>query len=186
MPSPNDLTTLADLEAWLGLAAGNVDEPLLARLITAASAYIETWCDRQFAAQDYAETRDGTGALRMAFAQTPVTAVSGVTINGQAIPPGDAVSTPGYFFTPTMLTLNGYEFARGLGNVQLAYTAGFAATPPDIAQACIELAAFRYRELERVGVASKGLAGETTSFVIKDLPPAVATILAAWRRVVPL
>jgi hypothetical protein len=182
----NDLTTLANLEAWLGLASGNADEPLLSRLITAVSAYIETWCDRPFASQAYTETRDGTGALRMAFAQTPVTAVTSVTVGGQAIPAGDAVSAPGYFFTPTMLTLNGYEFARGLGNVQLAYTAGFATTPPEIEQACIELAAFRYRELERVGVASKGLAGETTSFIIKDLPPSVATILAPWRRVVPL
>lgn len=182
----NDLTTLANLEAWLGLAAGNVDEPLLSRLITAVSAYIETWCDRQFAAQAYTETRDGTGSLRMAFAQTPVTAVASVTVGDQTIPPGDAVSTPGFYFTPTMLYLNGYAFARGLGNVQLAYTAGFAATPPEIEQACIELAAFRYRELERVGVASKGLAGETTSFVIKDLPPSVATILAPWRRVVLL
>jgi len=186
MPSASDLTTLANLESWLGLASGNADEALLSRLITAASAYIETWCDRQFASQAYSETRDGTGARRMAFAQTPVTAVSSVVIDGQIIPPGDAVSMPGYFFTPTMLTLNGYTFGRGLGNVALVYTAGFAATPPDIEQACIELAAFRYRELERVGVASKSLGGETTSFVIKDIPPDVATILAAWRRVVPI
>ncbi len=186
MPSPIDLTTLANLEAWLGLAPGNADEAMLGRLITAASAYIQTWCDRQFAQQTYSEVRDGTGAIRMAFAQTPVTAVASVTIGGQAIPPGDAVATPGFYFTPTLLMLNGYEFCRGFGNVSLVYTAGFAATPPEIEQACIELAAFRYRELERVGIASKGLAGETTSFVIKDLPPAVATILAAWRRVVPL
>jgi hypothetical protein len=184
--SSSDLTTLANLEAWRGLASGNQDEALLSRLITAASSYIETWCDRQFASQSYTETRDGTGAPRMAFAQTPVSAVASVTIDGQNIPPGDAVSTPGFYFTPTMLYLNGYAFHRGLGNVALVYTAGLAATPPEIEQACIELAAFRYREMERTGVASKALAGETTSFVIRDMPPAVATILAAWRRVVPL
>ena len=186
MSSPSDLTNLADLEAWLGLASGNDDEPLLARLITAASAFIETWCDRQFAAQTYTEVRDGTGAVRMAFAQTPVTAVTSVAIDGHAIPPGDAVSTPGYYFTAAMLMLNGHAFARGYGNVQLSYTAGFAATPADIEQACIELAAMRYRELGRIGVASKSVAGESTSFVIKDMPPSVATILAPWRRVLPL
>jgi hypothetical protein len=186
MSSPIDLTTLTNLESWLGLASGNEDEPLLARLITAVSAYIETWCDRQFASQSYSEVRDGTGALRMAFAQSPVTAVASVAIDGNAIPPGDAVMTPGFYFTPTMLMLNGYEFCRGLGNVALSYTAGFAATPPDVEQACIELAAMRYREMGRIGVASKSVAGESTSFVIKDMPPSVATILAPWRRVLPL
>ncbi len=185
MPS-SDLTTLAALEAWLGLPAGNADEALLARLITATSAYIETWCDRQFAARSYTETRDGTGGVRIPFARPPVTAVASVTVNGQAIPPGDAVSTPGFYFTPTMLYLNAFAFARGLGNVQLVYTAGFTTTPPEIEQACIELAAFRYREMERTGVASKGMAGETTSFIVKDMPPAVATILNSWQRVVPL
>ncbi len=185
MPS-SDLTTLANLEAWLGLPTGNADEALLARLITATSAYIESWCDRAFAAQSYTETRDGTGAQRMAFAQTPVTAVANVTVNGQSIPAGDAVSVPGFYFTPTMLYLNAVAFIRGFANVQLAYTAGFTTTPPEIEQACIELAAFRYREMERTGVASKGLAGETTSFVVKDMPPAVATILEGWKRVVPL
>lgn len=181
-----DLTTLANVEQWLGLAAGNQDEPLLTRLVTAASQYIQAWCDRQFASQAYTETRDGTGSLRLAFAQTPVSAVASVTIDGQAIPPGDAVNTPGYYFTPTLLYLNGHAFRRGLGNVVLVYTAGFASTPPEIEQACIELVAFRYRELERTGVASKGMAGETTSFVIRDLPPAVATILGTYRRVLPL
>jgi len=186
MSSPNDLTTLADLEAWLGLASGNQDEPLLARLITAASAYIETWCDRAFASQGYSETRDGTGAQRMAFAQTPVTAVTSVVVSGLTILPGDATGAPGYYFTPTMLMLNGLVFARGLGNVRLAYTAGFATIPPEIAQACIELTALRYRELGHIGTASKSVAGESTSFVVKDMPPSVATVLASWRRVVPL
>jgi len=186
MPSPIDLTTLANLESWLGLASGNEDEALLARLITATSGFIQTWCDRQFAAQSYSETRDGTGALRMAFAQTPVSAVASVAIDGNAIPPGDAFSAPGFYFTPTMLMLNGYEFCRGLGNVALTYTAGFAATPPEIEQACIELASLRYRELGHIGTASKSVAGESTSFLVKDMPPSVATILAPWRRVLPL
>ena len=182
----SDLTTLANLEAWLGLGSGNADEALLGRLITATSAYIETWCDRAFAAQAYTETRDGTGGVRLAFAQTPVTAVTSVVVSGLTIVQGDATAKRGYYFTPTTLMLNGLVFARGLGNVQLAYTAGFATTPPEIEQACIELCALRYRELGHIGTASKSVAGESTSFVVKDMPPSVATILAPWRRVVPL
>ena len=44
-----DLTTLADLEAWLGLSSGNADEPVLSRLISAVSAAAESWCGRSFA-----------------------------------------------------------------------------------------------------------------------------------------
>ncbi len=179
----SDLTTLADLEQWLDLPAGNADEPLLSRLITAASDYIQTWCARSLASQSYTETRDGTGGARLAFLQTPATAVASLIIDGQAIPPGDAASTPGFYFTPTLLNLNGYLFRRGLSNVVISYTAGFATIPPEIEQAAIELIAWRYREIDRTGMAAKGIAGETTTFVIKDMPPSVATILAAYRRV---
>ena len=33
------------------------------------------------------------------------------------------------------------------------------------------------------GCTSKGMAGETTAYLVKDMPPAVATALAAYRRV---
>jgi hypothetical protein len=180
-----DLTTIDTVEQWLGLASGNQDEALLERLISAASGLIETWCGRTFASQSYVETRDGTGGRRMAFINGPVTSVSSVMVSGQSIPPGDAVTTPGYYFSPTMLILNGHVFRRGLGNVTISTIAGYATIPAEVEQACIELVSFRYRELDRIGLASKGLAGETTAFVIKDMPPSVASLLDLYRRVVP-
>lgn len=180
-----DLTTLASLEPILGLTPGNTDEALLAQLITAASGFIASWCGCGFVSQSYSETRDGSGGRRMPFGYTPVSAVTGLAIDGIAVAPGDANATPGYYFTPTMLYLNGFVFARGLGNVALSYTAGYATVPAEVAEACNELVAFRYRELERIGMSSKGLAGETTAFVVRDMPPSVATLLETYRRVVP-
>jgi hypothetical protein len=59
-----DLTTLADVKAWLqtGQAAfPATDDALLTGLITAASQYIQTWLNRQISLANYFETRDGTG-----------------------------------------------------------------------------------------------------------------------------
>ena len=88
-------------------------------------------------------------------------------------------------FTDTMVILNGYCFGRGIANVELVYTAGFASVPPGVEQAVIDLVALRYRELDRIGMASQSVGGETTAYVIRDMPPQVATALASWKPVVP-
>ena len=175
-----DLTTLATLEQWLGLASGNADEALLGRLITAASGFIENWCGRKFVSQAYTETRDGPGGSRLIFAHSPVTVVASVVVDDIAIPAG----TPGYHFTDLMIDLSGYRFTAGRQNVALSYTAGYAVIPAELEQACIELCAFRYRELDRIGISSKGMAGESTSFVIKDVPDSVIAALVPYRKVI--
>jgi hypothetical protein len=183
-----DLTSLSNVKAWLGLTdpTQTEDDSLLTWLITAASQFIQTWCCRSFASQAYIETRDGTGGNRMPFINTPVTNVASLLVNGINIPPGDAVTTPGFYFTPTMLALNGHGFARGTGNVVITYTAGFAAVPPEIEQACIELVGQRFRDKDRIGLASKGVGGETTAFLVKDMPDSCRTILDTYKRILPL
>ena len=95
-PSFGDLTTLADVKAWLQTgqsAFPATDDALLTRLITAASQYIQTWLNRQIALQDWIEVRDGIGnalgpgEVRYQFAAFPVSAVSLVVVDGLTIPP---------------------------------------------------------------------------------------------------
>ena len=62
------------------------------------------------------------------------------------------------------------------------YTAGYAATPPEIAQACIELVCLRYKERDRIGQVSKNLAGEIVAFTQKDMPADVQTLIDQYRR----
>ena len=84
-----DLTTLADVKAWLqtGQAAfPATDDALLTRLVTAASQYIQTWLNRGIASADFLEVRDGTGGCRLQFACFPATAVLSLTFDGQAVP----------------------------------------------------------------------------------------------------
>lgn len=180
-----DLTTLPNVKSWLGLTA-NTDDTLLSRMVTALSQYIQTWLNRQIASASYAETRDGTGRNRLVFADYPVTAVSSVTVDGVPIPASTGVTVPGYFFDDKSITLRGYVFTKGQGNVVLSYTAGYASTPVDLEQACIELIAFRYRERDRIGHSSKSLGGEVVSFTIADFPVDVKTILNNYKKVITL
>ena len=191
-----DLTTLADVKAWLQTGANPfpaTEDALLARLIAAASEFIQSWLGRPVASADWLEIRDGTGGQLLAFANIPVTAVLALSIDGIAIPPApppeDMGATgfgAGYTFTPTELALRGYVFTRRPQNTAVTYTAGYTTTPPDIAQACIELVAQHYRERTRIGEVSKALGGgETVTFSQKDMSDPVKTLLSQYRSVAP-
>jgi hypothetical protein len=185
-----DLTTLADVKAWLQTgqsAFPETDDVLLTRLVTAASQYIQTWLNRQIGLADFREVRDGTGGQRLQFACFPVSAVLSLSIDGQAIPPASSSWAAGYNFSATQLSVRGYWFNYGAQNVVITYTAGYSTTPPEIAQACIELAALRYRERSRVGELSRSLGGaETVTYSQKDLSDAIKTLLQRYRVVSPI
>jgi len=183
-----DLTTLDAVKQWLGLTdpSQTEDDALLTRLISAVSQVIATWCARDFTVQSHIETRDGTGGDRMPFINTPVSAVDSLLINGRPIPPAATCRAFGYSFSPTMLTLRGHVFHQGHGNVVITYTAGMASIPLDLEQACIELVGLRFRDKDRIGLVSKGMAGETTAFIQKDMPDPVKLVLASYKRILPL
>jgi hypothetical protein len=160
-------------------------DPLLARLISAVSAWVESYLGRRIASQDYLEVRDGHGGVRLMFAQAPVTAVSLVRVDGREIPAAAAADQPGYIFSHTTLYLFGYQFTRGQANVELAYTAGYAATPPELEQAAIELATLRYKEREHIGQASASIKGEQVDF-LQDLPQHLRLILDRYKKIIPV
>jgi hypothetical protein len=190
-----DLTTLADVKTWLQTSQSAfppTDDALLSRLITAASQYIQTWLNRQIAQYDYIEVRDGTGGQRLQFERFPVCSVQSLTIDSIAIPPAPPPTpsnglTAGYVFSPTQLAIRGYYFTRRVQNVVMTYSAGYAVTPPDIAQACIELVALRYRERTRIGEVSKSVgAGETVTYAQRDMSLPIATLLQQYRLLTPI
>jgi len=202
-----DLTTLANAKQWLGISS-DTDDDLLMRLITAVSAFIETYLSRHLGSQDYVEIRDGTGAHVMNFREYPATAVAWVAVNGVSILPAPNTVTPGYRFTRTQIILQGHRFAQGYGNITLNYTAGYGPpsggwfedpwltapqpdgsipwVPFDLEQACIELVSWRYMERQHIGQSGKSLEGANVTYSVQDLPPDVKTVLDRYRRVVPV
>src|SRR5581483_411858 len=88
-----DLTTLGEVKGWLQTgqtAFPDTDDALLARLITAASQFIQRWLGRNITLADWYELRDGTGGQRLTFGNFPVCAVQSLSIDGFRIPPAPA------------------------------------------------------------------------------------------------
>lgn len=185
-----DLTTVQNLKAWMNLPATvSNDDPTLTRLVSAASQFVLTYLRRQIAVASYTDVRNGNDQYEMVLHNWPVTSVSSVTIYGTVIPPAPAMvanqpPTIGYLYDDQTVYLYGRCFDRGVQNVQIAYSAGYASTPLEIEQAVIELIALKYSDRNHFGQASKSINGEVVSFITADMPRGVATILQSYKKVV--
>ena len=178
------LTSLANVKDWLQITVTTSDA-LLGRMITAFSDAVANEINRDIGTQAYLVTLDGNGGTKLSVPSYPVTAIASLFVDGVAIPPRPSFGSNGYVFTTTSLSLVGYSFSKGVQNIQLAYTAGFAAIPTEIEQAVIEWIADRYVSRDRISINSKTLAGETISFAQNDIPDPVMAILRPYRKVVP-
>jgi hypothetical protein len=180
------LVGLAQVKTFLGIAPDDLSaDDLLTDMILRGSEAVCGFLNHRVLSHDASEERDGTGSNRMMFGQWPVTAVQTVRVNGIAIAAQAGIGQPGYRFTPTMLVLDGYRFTRGWANVELAYTAGWAEVPADIAQAVIEVVALMYRRRDHIDVSSKSLAGETVSYITAEIPPSAKQALENYRHRIP-
>lgn len=181
-----DLTTLANVKQWLNLTTEAADE-LLTRLIAAASAFIQgpEGIGYQVASQEYALVLDGQGGDMLVLgAKPPISAVASLQVDGMSIPAAATATAKGYHFSPSAVWLTGYAFTRGRGNVELACTRGWAATPAVLEQLCIDLVALAYKGRDHIGQESAGVKGETVTFS-KDLPEPLKQTLKTWKKVVP-
>jgi uncharacterized phiE125 gp8 family phage protein len=182
-----DLTTVANVKQWLNVTS-NTDDSLLQRLLSAESANIQNYLNRQFAVTAYTDTINGQNTLAVHTVNYPIVSVASVTIDGQLIPQSTDPTVPGWVFDLYSVRLVPwqYRFTNGQQNISIQYTAGYASVPLDLEQACIELVALRYRERSRIGVNTQTLGQETTSYQNIDMPPSVKTALAQYKKVVPV
>lgn len=180
-----DLTTVTSLKAYLGITTLD-DDSLLASMITAYSTEVISWLNRDIALTTYTEQLSGDGGRVLMLGNYPIQSITSLTIDGIVIPARPAYGQNGYLFDGDSVVLFGYVFTRDFLNVQITYSAGFTNIPTDLAQAVNEIVALRYRERDRIGNASKTLAGETVAFIVKDFPASAQTILNQYKSVTPL
>lgn len=181
-----DFTNLADVKSWLGVKTAENDETL-SRMITAASSSISQVINRDIVATDYNIVAHGNGKDTLPMPSYPILSVTALKIDGVSIQPSISYSAPGYTFDDTTIYLRGgAKFTKDRNNIEVTYRAGFEIVPYELQQACIEVVAARWRERDRIGLSSKGLAGETTAFDLKDFPSQVKTMLANFKKVIPV
>ncbi|MBF3650512.1 phage head-tail connector protein [Burkholderia pseudomallei] len=195
-----DLTTLANAKQWLNVPSTVTgDDAMLTRLVSAASQFVQTYLNRTIASAAYTEKHTGSGSNTLALPNYPITAVSSLAIRGVPIAASADGVQVGYTFDDRFLYLIGNvgfsAFPNGADGqfpkwpplgVQVAYTAGFAATPPEIEQAVLELIGLKYSDRNHFGQVSKSINGEVVSFSVADMPASVRTLLNNYRKVIPV
>jgi Phage gp6-like head-tail connector protein len=200
--NPIDLTNLSDLKDWLSVTTGNEDA-LLQRIITNSSQRILSFLKRDaILSASYTETCDGSSTPTQALLHYPITAVASLSINNTPIIASPDGVQAGYTFDKYTLKLVGAgsaweltpgfygppsTFIKGFQNVIVAYTAGYAGVPLDLAQAAIDLCAIRYRQRGWIGQKSKHLGtGESVTFADDKMPEYVIEAIKHYKRIVPV
>lgn len=196
-----ELATLANLKDYLRIKI-NDDDAVLTRLITSASEWFKSQVKREFIRGSYTETHQltVTGFPRanritvIGFTPrvTPVASVTSLTLDGTTVPAQSAIDLPGYHLDNfSRVNIVGYQEYVNLaaydpGRAVIQYTGGYTtspwAIPADVEQAVIQLAAWRYRERDRIGQNSKSLGDETVSYSQAAAAADVMLVVEAYRR----
>jgi len=186
MSASANLCTRDSVKTHLGLSGSTYDNVIDA-LIPAASEAIENTCGRRFAQASYTDYRDGDGLDRIVLRRRPVTEVAGVW-DDPARTFGDATKLDADEYVLDaergIVLLRAGTFSEGVRNVKVSYTAGAAAVPDDVAQACRMLVAAWFHAAREGG---DGLdartAGETAlRFSAEPMPAPVARIIERYRE----
>jgi hypothetical protein len=180
-----DLTSLANVKSYLSITDVTGDAELQ-RLLSAYSNFIAQYCNNDFVATTYDVLKSGRDTPIYQTSNYPIISIATLEIDGRPIPAQTAIGAYGYRFGGRTIVLDGALFSRGWGNIHLVYTAGYVVIPLSLQNAVCELAGLRYQERDRIGYNSKSLAGETVSFIVKDMPASVATILRQFTDVLPV
>lgn len=196
-----DLVTLAQAEAWLSVTSDPLG--IIGALISSCSTQIQNFVSYQFAQATYTRTFNGLGGRTILLPDRPVIAVTAVTVDGISIPQAVVATTPGFlndakfcYITNGGRWSNGQfsadQFMRGVQNVTITYSAGYATIPADIQQACLFWIAQNYSMIGENPSVKRLRAGDTeidfqlTTVVGKStilVPPIIASILQPYQRV---
>ncbi len=189
MPA-GDLTTFANLSGYKAIGSSSQETDFANRLISGASNYFRqrTGRDIQAPPATYtAEKHSGDGNFRIHTKEYPVTEMlsGAVVIDGQTILPAVNPGDQGWVLVDAsigQIELVGHLFDVGVGNVSLTYKAGFASIPPDIEEAVIELAAWKYQERDRLGQTARTTDGMVVQFTTAAESIGVKQVIDNYRR----
>lgn len=161
----------ADIRAYLGLTEQQAPDSVLLPLCAAADAFVLSYLNRtSLDVASYTETYHGTGSNTLAPDNRPLVSVTSVAVDGKAVPAA-AGQGAGFVSDDLAIYLRDYRFNRGVMNVQITYSAGFATVPEGVKRAAIDIVAEKYARRNRVGISSKTIGQESISYSRDDVTP---------------
>lgn len=181
-----DLTTVERVKAFADVR-NDTSDALLTDLVAGASAYVQQWLGRTLHQAVYTMWFDGTGGDVMFLPDWPLTSVSTVTVDDRVIQPASGPLATGYRWDKYSVWLHNDRFVRGRRNCVIGWTAGYTeqTLPKDIVEATTELVTLVYRERDRLGLVSKSMSGETTSYMQAAMTRRIEGMLRPHKKVMP-
>lgn len=209
----SDLTTVANVKAYLSPSTGSTDDALIQRLVTEVSAACARYCSVTFQAAQYIENRNGTGQrvlrVRQATKVMPMYNLSAVTIDTYSVPLSPSPLSGGYTNDEIFIYLRGQLsfvltplfFTRGYQNVQITYWSGFktagqvslgttfpaGVNPPtqpfDLEQVAVEMCVAAIRRRSRIGDTGTSVGGVHASYMMAEMPDSAKSALQRYMNV---
>ncbi|MEC4590561.1 phage head-tail connector protein [Nitrospirillum amazonense] len=179
-PPATDLLSLDQAKEWLSITDSSTDD-LLAAAITRASAAVTSYIGRPLLVGAYRETIEVPAlAKEVALARWPVTALTAVTIGGDALDVDADVRMDGDTGTLCRLDTTGrsrpwYWGCRAV--LVVTYDAGFTEAPADAQDATLQLITAAWSARGRdPGLRSIGIGDISLSYVAATAQPSVDTV----------
>ena len=184
MSNPIDFVALSDVKTYLQGTGetGTSDDTTIANHITGLSAFILSKLGRGqpddsiptenpfLTPVTYTEVRDGNGHNKMFLRNNPIKTVTSLIMGIQNVPlsPGFGYVGYGIAGNAKYIFLRGGRggtggcfgsiFEKGTQNIQIIYTAGYSACPPDLFDTMIRAIALNYKRKNWLGMKSKSMA----------------------------
>lgn len=188
MPSPRKFLSVKDMELFIDNGDGGQDA-ILEVFIEAATAWIESYCNRTFESVTHSKTYDGDNGVELFLGESPVTSITSVeiTTGSVASPTTTELDSNDYVLYEDdgrIVLVDGDAFSKGNLNVAVTFNAG-KALPGDVKKAAIDLVRWYWRRWNenREGISSISAADVNTTYET-DVPKAIRNALDRHRRLV--
>lgn len=182
LPS-NALVTRKQVKDYMRInAADNELDNLINDLIGRVSQLFQSYCGRNFVAQDYIEYYDGQGRDVLFLDNYPVNSVASVyddtdwEWNSE-----DLIESTEYKIADKRFIVFDTLLSNARQNVKVTYNAGFSSIPDDLQQACIEEVGRKIKHRTDFDEVNKTLSDGSVVYQDQNFLPQTVKVLNKYR-----
>lgn len=194
----NAWITLAEAKAHLHISISDSDcNEFISQLINYGYKFLEGYIGRQAKSKEYTESYDGDDSNVLVLKKWPVISVASVHIDqdGERIFDSEALvdSDDYYVDTDPDTSIGQIElfqatgtgptwFSKGIKNIQVVYTAGWATVPYPLKFALQQLVAWHFRRSGTEATRQQSIGGFSKSYEDDNLPPHIKRFLDPYKN----